>query len=155
MRETEEDTCYWVLQAQVSLNKYNAIWKSDLKLRQKIQFLKSRVFPSLVNAAECGNHIQLELGLLDMFIKECRRNLLKVCRLAAEGNVITNEEPSRGCRLPSPLDLLAWRWINLSPNWSSSWLAWQPGICSSQRLTTSSEGIGVLAEGNRVPSSKF
>jgi hypothetical protein len=32
----EEDTCYCVLQAQVSLNRYNAIWKSDLKLWQKI-----------------------------------------------------------------------------------------------------------------------
>jgi hypothetical protein len=32
----EEDTRYRVLQAQVSLNKYNAIWKSDLKLRQKV-----------------------------------------------------------------------------------------------------------------------
>jgi hypothetical protein len=62
----EEDTRYCVLQAQVSLNRYNAIWKSDLKLRQKIRFLKSHVFPSLVYTAECGNHTQLELGLLDV-----------------------------------------------------------------------------------------
>jgi hypothetical protein len=44
----EEDTSYRVLQAQVSLNRYKAIWKSDLKLRKKIQFLKSHVFPFLV-----------------------------------------------------------------------------------------------------------
>jgi hypothetical protein len=69
----EEDTRYRVLQAQVSLNKYNAIWKSDLKLRQKVRFFKSHVFPSLVYAAECDNHTQLELGLLDVFINECRR----------------------------------------------------------------------------------
>jgi hypothetical protein len=107
----EEDTHYRVLQAQASLNKYNTIWKSDLKLRQKVQFLKSHIFPSLVYAAECGNQTQLELGLLDIFINECRRRLLQVRRLAADGTVITSEELSRQCKLPSPLDLLAQRRI--------------------------------------------
>jgi hypothetical protein len=107
----EEDTRYRVLQAQVSLNKYNTIWKSDLKLRQKVRFLKSYVFLSLVYSAECGNHTQLEFGLLDVFINECRRRLLQVRRLAADGTVITNEELSRRCKLPSPLDLLARRRI--------------------------------------------
>jgi hypothetical protein len=44
----EEDTCYGVLQAQFSLNKYNAILKSDLKLWQKVGFLKYHIFPSMV-----------------------------------------------------------------------------------------------------------
>jgi hypothetical protein len=107
----EEDTHCRVLQAQVSLNKYNAIWKSDLKLRQKVRFLKSHVFLSLVYAAECGNHTQLELGLFDIFINECRHQLLQFGRLAADGTVITNEELSRWCKLPSPLDLLDRRQI--------------------------------------------
>jgi hypothetical protein len=63
----EKDTHYQVLQAQVSLNTYNTIWNSDLKLQQKVRFLKSHVFPSLVYAAECGKHTQLELGLLEVF----------------------------------------------------------------------------------------
>jgi hypothetical protein len=81
MRENggvKDDTCYLVLQAQVSLNKCNAIWKSDLKLLQKVRFLKSHVFLSLVYAAEGGNHTQLELGLLDVFVNECRCKLLQV-----------------------------------------------------------------------------
>jgi hypothetical protein len=101
----EEDTRYRVLQAQVSLNRYNSIWNSDLKLRQKVRFLKSHVFPSLVYTAECGNHTQLELGLLDVFINECRRRVLQVKRLAADSTVISNEELSRSCRLPTPLQL--------------------------------------------------
>jgi hypothetical protein len=105
----EEDTRYRVLQAQVSLNRYNAIWKSDLKLRQKIRFLKSHIFPSLVYAAECGNHTQLELGLSDVFINKCRRRLLQVKQLAVDGTVISNEELSRRCRLPTPLQLLSRR----------------------------------------------
>jgi hypothetical protein len=109
----EEDTRYRVLQAQVRLNKYNAILKSDLKLWQKVLFLKSHVFPSLANAAECGNHTLVELGLLDVFINECRRRLLQVRRIAADGTVITNEELSRRCKLPSPLDLLAQMYINI------------------------------------------
>jgi hypothetical protein len=88
----EENTCYRVLQAQVSLNRYNAIWKLDLKLWQKIQFLKSHIFLSLVYAVECGNHTQLELLLLDVFINECRRKFLQVNQLAADGTVISNEE---------------------------------------------------------------
>jgi hypothetical protein len=72
-------------------------------------FLKSHVFPSMSYAAKCGNNTQLELGLLGVFINECRRKLLQVRRLAADSTVITNEELSRRCKLPSPLDLLARR----------------------------------------------
>jgi hypothetical protein len=154
----EEDTRYRVLQAQVSLNKYryNAIWKLDLKLRQKVRFLKSHVFPSLVYAAECGNHTQLELGLLDIFINECRRQLLQVGRLAADGTVITNEELSRQCKLPSPLDLLARRRIKFITK-----LIVQLTCMTARRMLfaeiDNQQGVvvGGLAEGNGVPSSTF
>jgi hypothetical protein len=50
----EEDTRYRVLQAQVSLKKYNAIWKSDLKLRQKV-LLKYASFSTLLSLAKFGS----------------------------------------------------------------------------------------------------
>jgi hypothetical protein len=148
----EEDTRYRVLQAQVSLNKYNAIWKSDLKLRQKVRFLKSHVFPSLVYAAECGNHTQLELGLLDVFINECRRRLLQVGRLAADGTVITNEELSRRCKLPSPLDLLSRRRIKFITK-----LIVQPTCMTARRMLfaeiDNQQGVGRRRVGGRERSS--
>jgi uncharacterized C2H2 Zn-finger protein len=52
------------------------------------------------------------LGLLDVFINECRRRLLQVKRLAADSTVISNEELSLRCRLPTPLQLLSRRIVN-------------------------------------------
>jgi hypothetical protein len=147
----EEDTRYRVLLAQVSLNRYNAIWKSDLKLWKKIQFLKS-----LVYAAKCGNHTQLELGLLDKFINECRHRLLQVKRLAADGTVISNEELSCRCRLPTPLQLLSRRRVNFVTKMID-----EPSCKVARDLIfaeIAKDQPGQrwrLAEGNGVPSSTF
>jgi hypothetical protein len=47
-----------------------------------------------------------------VFINECRRRLLQVKRLAADGTIISNEELSCRCRLPTSLQLLSRRIVN-------------------------------------------
>jgi hypothetical protein len=64
----EEDVRFRVLQAQLSLSKYDGIWKSYLKPRQKVRFLKSHVLPSLVYGSECGNHTQNDLSRISVFL---------------------------------------------------------------------------------------
>ena len=108
----EEDTRFRVLQAQLSLNRYNGIWESGLSLRQKVRFLKSHVLPILVYGAECGNHTQREVSKISVFLNMCRRRLLNVGRRSADGCVITNEQLQRRCRLMEPMDLLARRRVN-------------------------------------------
>jgi hypothetical protein len=105
----EEETRFRILQAQLSLNRYNGIWKSTLTLRQKIRFLKTHVLPILVYGAECGNHTQRDLSKYSVFLNMCRRRLLQVGRRTAEGRVISNEELQRKCRLMQPMDLLSRR----------------------------------------------
>jgi len=73
-----EETRFRVLQATVSLNRYNGIWDSELTLRQKVRFLKTHVLPSLVYASECGNHTQKEVSMISVFLNMCRRRLLGV-----------------------------------------------------------------------------
>ena len=68
-----EDTHFRVTKAEISLNKYNAIWGSDLSLRRKVRFLKSHVLPSLLFATECGNHTQLEVDTIKIFLNKCRK----------------------------------------------------------------------------------
>lgn len=108
----DEDTRFRVLQAELSLSKYDAIWKSELSMRQKVRFLKTHVFPSLVYAAECGNHTQSQISQIDVFLNKCRRRLLNVGKRTADGSSISNEELQRRCRLPTPLDLLSRRRLN-------------------------------------------
>jgi hypothetical protein len=106
----EEDTRFRVMQAQLSLSRYNGIWKSDLKLRQKVRFLKTHVFPSLLYGVECGGHTQRDLAMFSVFLNMCRRRILGVSRrAAADGAAITNAELQRRCRLPEPLDLISCR----------------------------------------------
>ena len=105
----EVDTRFRVLQAELALNRYDGIWKSTLKLRQKIRFYKSHVLPSLAYGSECGNHTQRELSMVSVFLNKSRRKLLGVNRKDAEGRVITNVELQRRCRLMEPLDLLSCR----------------------------------------------
>jgi len=107
-----EETRFRVLQATVSLNRYNGIWDSELTLRQKVRFLKTHVLPSLVYASECGNHTQKEVSMISVFLNMCRRRLLGVGKCMADGTVIRVEELKRRCRLPEPLDLLSRRRIN-------------------------------------------
>ena len=102
----DEDTRFRVLQATLCLSKYDAIWKSELMLRQKVHFLKSHVFPTLVYGAECGNHTQLQLRQIDVFLNICRRRLLSIGKRRADG------KSQRRCRLLTPLDLLSRRWLN-------------------------------------------
>ena len=111
-RGMNEETHFQVLHATVSLNKYSAIWNSEMTLRQKVRFLKTHVFPSLVYASECGNHTQKEVSMIGVFLNMCRRRLLGVGRCKADGTVIKVEELKRRCRLPEPLDLLSRRRIN-------------------------------------------
>ena len=105
----EADTRFRILQAQLSLSRYNGIWSSDMTLRQKVRFLKAHVIPVLAYGAECGNHTQLELSKFSVFLNMCRRRLLQIGRRTAEGVVIANEELLRRCRLMQPLDLLSRR----------------------------------------------
>jgi hypothetical protein len=107
-----EDTRTRVLKAELSLNKYDGVWKSELTLRQKIRFLKSHVLPTLVYGQECGNHTQRELSRIAVFLNVCRRKLLGVNRKDADGRTITNIELQRRCRLMTPLDLLSRRRVN-------------------------------------------
>ena len=108
----DEDTSFQVLQATLCLSKYDAIWKSELMLRQKVHFLKSHVFPTLVYGAECGNHTQLQLRQIDVFLNICRRRLLSIGKRRADGKSHTNEKLQWRCRLPTPLDMLSRRWLN-------------------------------------------
>ena len=108
----DEDTRFRVLQATLCLSKYNAIWKSELMLRQKVHFLKSHVFPTLVYGAECGNHTQLQLRQIDVFLTICRRRLLSIGKRRADGKSHTNEKLQWRCRLPTPLDMLSRRRLN-------------------------------------------
>lgn len=105
----EAETRFRCMQAELSLNKYNAIWSSGLTLRHKVRLLKSHVFPSLLYATECGNHTQDELKLIEVFLNKCRRRLLTVGRRRVDGQVITNEELQRMCQLPQPLDIISRR----------------------------------------------
>jgi len=107
-----EDTRTRVLKAELSLNKYDGVWKSELTLRQKIRFLKSHVLPTLVYGQECGNHTQRELSRIAVFLNVCRRKLLGVNRKDADGRTITNIELQRCCRLMMPFDLLSRRRVN-------------------------------------------
>ena len=109
-----EDTRFRVLQAEVTLNKYNHIWRSELSLRFKIRFLKSHVFPTLLYATECGNHTQVDLDMIETMLNKCRRRILNVGRRAPDGTVISNSELKRRCRLPGPLDLISRRRLNFA-----------------------------------------
>ena len=109
-----EETRFRVIQAEVGLNKYNAIWGSDLSMRQKVRFLKSHVLPSLFYATECGNHTQHEIDAINVFLNKCRRRLLQVGRRDKDGNVIKNRDLSRRCRLPQVLDWLSRRRLNFA-----------------------------------------
>ena len=64
-----DDTRSRVMKAEILLNRYKAIWTSDLTTRQKVRFLNSHVLPSLLYATECGNHTQLEIDQLAVFLK--------------------------------------------------------------------------------------
>jgi hypothetical protein len=66
-----EDTRTRVLKAELSLNKYDGVWKSELPLRQKIRFLMSHVLPTFVYGQECGNHTQRELSQIAVFLNVC------------------------------------------------------------------------------------
>ena len=90
-----EDTRFRVLQTEVTLNKYNHIWRSELSLRFKIRFLKSHVFPTLLYATECGNHTQVDLDMIETMLNKCRRRILNVGRRAPDGTVISNSELKR------------------------------------------------------------
>lgn len=104
-----EDTRSRVQQAEVLLEKYHAIWSSELTQRAKVRHLKSHVFPALLYATECGNHTQDDLKMIDIFLNKCRRRILSVGRRHADGLVIDNAELERQCPLPTPLDLLSRR----------------------------------------------
>jgi len=108
----EDETRFRVLQAELSLNRYDGIWKSELTLRQKVRFLKTHVFPSLLYATECGNHTDAQLSQIAVFLNKCRRKLLNVGKCTADGSTISNVELQRRCRLPTPLDLLSRRRLN-------------------------------------------
>ena len=109
-----EETRFRVIQAEISLNKYNAIWGSDLTVRQKVRLLKTHVMPCLLYATECGNHTQHEIDAINVFLNKCRRRILKVGRRAPDGTVISNQELHRRCRLPQPLDWLSRRRLNFA-----------------------------------------
>jgi hypothetical protein len=108
------DTRSRVQQSEILLNKYKAVWESELSLHRKIRLLKSHVFPALLYAAEAGNHTQADLKMMEVFLNKCRRRILRIGRRDVEGLVIDNAELQRRCVLPTPLDLLSRRRLNFA-----------------------------------------
>ncbi len=56
--------------------RYGGLWASTLPMRTKCRYLGSHVLPSLLYAAECGNHRQNQYKELAVFLNTCRRRLL-------------------------------------------------------------------------------
>jgi uncharacterized C2H2 Zn-finger protein len=87
--------------------RYRGVWSSSLPLRNKCRFLRSHVLPSLLYAAECGNHCQRDYREMAVFLNHCRRRLLKT---KWQGGVLRRMRLDllrRKCRLPPVLGLLA------------------------------------------------
>ena len=146
---TLEDTRFRVMQAELALNKHNAIWKSDLTLRFKIRHLQTRVFPSLLYATECGNHTQKDLDAIGTFLNKCRRRVLNVGRREADGTVIKNSELHKKCVLPEPLDLLSRRRLTFA----AKLLLWSPSTVAKQMIWANVSMTGTRRVGGRERSS--
>jgi hypothetical protein len=125
----EDETRYRVLQSELCLNRYSSIWKSDLSLRQKVRFLKSHIFPILLYASESGNHTQKELDQIEVLLNKCRRRILQIGRRTTDGEVITNEELHRRCRLPTALELLSRRRLQFATR-----IITKPGCETARRM---------------------
>jgi translation initiation factor IF-1 len=74
-------------------------------MRTKCRYLSSHVLPSLLYAAECGNHKQKQYKEFAVFLNTCRRQLLGKVRFSGVRRKVRLEVLRRRCKIPLVLSL--------------------------------------------------
>ena len=87
------------------LARYHHIWTSPLKMRLKIRFLKSHVFPAVDYGIECGNNIKSDMALYSVFMNTCRRRLVNIRQVGPLRVRVDRLE--KMCTLGTPLARIA------------------------------------------------